>query len=99
VSASSGSERLSAHDTLYFASSNAAVPLSVAGLFSVGRDRECAALTVDRLRDHLEQRLDALPRFRQVVRPHGSTAASSTHGFHSGRYICWKARSTAARPC
>jgi diacylglycerol O-acyltransferase / wax synthase len=69
VSASSRSERLSAHDALYFASSNAAVPLSVAGLFSVGRDREGAALTVDRLRDHLEQRLDALPRFRQVVRP------------------------------
>jgi len=67
--ASGPSDRLSAHDTLYFASSNASVPLSVAGLFSVGRDRDGASLAADRLSRHLEERLDALPRFRQVVRP------------------------------
>jgi diacylglycerol O-acyltransferase / wax synthase len=62
-------ERLSAHDTLYFASSSAELPLSVAGLFLVGRNSDGEALTAERLRAHLEERLPLLPRFRQVVRP------------------------------
>jgi diacylglycerol O-acyltransferase len=62
-------ERLSAHDMLYFASSSASLPLSVAGLFLVGRDANGEALTADRLRVHLEDRLRLMPRFRQVVRP------------------------------
>jgi diacylglycerol O-acyltransferase len=62
-------ERLSAHDTLYFASSSAALPLSVAGLFLVGRNDAGQVLTADRLRAHVEERLHLLPRFRQVVRP------------------------------
>lgn len=66
---SGSSERLSAHDTLYFASSSASVPLSVAGLFVVGRDAKGESLTRDRFCVHLEERLSALPRFRQVVRP------------------------------
>jgi diacylglycerol O-acyltransferase len=62
-------EPLSAHDTLYFASSSASLPLSVAGLFLVGQNSAGEALTADRLRAHLEERLPLLPRFRQVVRP------------------------------
>jgi diacylglycerol O-acyltransferase / wax synthase len=54
---------------LYFASSSASLPLSVAGLFLVGPDAKSAPLTVSRLRAHLERRLPVLPRFRQVVRP------------------------------
>jgi diacylglycerol O-acyltransferase / wax synthase len=62
-------DRLGAHDLLYLASSNASLPLSVAGLFLVGRDPAGSRLTAERLEAHLAERLHLLPRFRQVVRP------------------------------
>jgi diacylglycerol O-acyltransferase len=62
-------ERLSGHDLLYFAASRASLPLSVAGLFRLGRNADGEELTADRLRAHVGKRLHLLPRFRQVVRP------------------------------
>ncbi len=84
-------DRLSAHDTLYLASSSASLPLTGAGLFRVGRNAEGEVLTVERLHAHLAERLDLLPRFRQVVRPFPARLAAPTwvddRGFALERHV------------